>query len=273
MYRDQIGKRTVRAMGLHMGEEHNYFGIDYFLFRTGSESFPTLPPFLVGRIRWDNFIVANCIRSRNFETIDSSNAVLALHQNHAKSYASHNRPGREVNEELAKGVDFNLGHIKNTFWSIEREREPWEWVTRHQQHRNMMDCNIENNGKGTSVEETCRFERRAQSLDILLWKHAEKSNIIVLTAECSDDQFINEWVDKLKRSKIHHYLIHCVDQKGFDSLLWNTRLPVFFLNPSDISKGLKNNGLWPTPSKAGVLVARLALMHEILRQGTYLFCQ
>jgi len=41
-----------------------------------------MPPFLVGRIRWDNWLVAQFIGGKDSVAIDCTKVVLAVHLNH-----------------------------------------------------------------------------------------------------------------------------------------------------------------------------------------------
>ncbi len=54
-------------------------GSDYFLFRRATIG--PVPPFAVGRPRWDNWMIYNA-RRRRLAVIDASDAITAVHQNH-----------------------------------------------------------------------------------------------------------------------------------------------------------------------------------------------
>eukprot|EP01135_Chromosphaera_perkinsii_P002181 Nk52_evm16s218 gene=Nk52_evmTU16s218 len=252
-------QESIRNIALNMGVEHNYFGIDYFLFRT--KFFPEMPDFLVGRIRWDNWLVATRIKTKGFATVDSSNAVLALHQNHVHSYASHNRPGREVNEKIMGSVDYNLGHIQRTYYVIERVWKKDEAIGRFGHHRNILDCSEEN----PSVFEHCKIERRPQDLSVMLWKHAVKKNVVVLSNSCTDENVVNEWVASVKKAKISNYFIQCYNEHAFRELLLNTNLPVMYISPQEIIKG-RRIAPYPNPTPAGEMILRLFLIKEIVKR-------
>lgn len=58
---------------------HPPAGSDYFIFpRTG---FKQIPPFAVGRIGWDNWMIYHA-RCEHMDVIDCTGAVTAVHQNH-----------------------------------------------------------------------------------------------------------------------------------------------------------------------------------------------
>lgn len=58
------------------GEYHCRHGEDYFIFPKGLYS--NVPPFLVGRSAWDNWLVMDA-NDRKVNTIDATHTILALH--------------------------------------------------------------------------------------------------------------------------------------------------------------------------------------------------
>jgi hypothetical protein len=58
-------------------------GIDYFVFSRGV--FGEVPPYVVGRPRWDNWMLYRA-RARGARLIDGTEAVMAVHQNHVYAY-------------------------------------------------------------------------------------------------------------------------------------------------------------------------------------------
>jgi hypothetical protein len=83
---------------------HSREGIDYFVYpRTFS---PRPPAFLVGRIQWDNWVLLWAISHRALWTVECSDAVHAVHLDHGLAYGSHDRPGTDINKNLA----LNLPH-------------------------------------------------------------------------------------------------------------------------------------------------------------------
>ena len=59
-------------------------GSDYFVFKK-SESLSCIPPFAVGRPKWDNWFIYNA-RLKKYKVVDASNAIMAIHQNHDYSH-------------------------------------------------------------------------------------------------------------------------------------------------------------------------------------------
>lgn len=73
----------LRTQLLERGKLHRFSGIDYFVFPRGLDH--GMPPFAVGRPRWDNWFIYR-MRSMRIEVIDATQAVTAVHQNHAPAY-------------------------------------------------------------------------------------------------------------------------------------------------------------------------------------------
>jgi hypothetical protein len=98
---------------LQQAEIHPLFGIDYFIY-TRDRAIPLLP-FLVGRWRWDNWLLNKHISTHGM-VVDGSEVILAIHQqtreglnfNHAE------RPYANVNEELVineSGLAYEGGRL------------------------------------------------------------------------------------------------------------------------------------------------------------------
>lgn len=66
------------------------FEVDYFLFPRGMYS--DIPPFGLGRLHWDHWLVWKA-RSLRVPVIDASYAITAIHQNHDYSHHSKGRHG------------------------------------------------------------------------------------------------------------------------------------------------------------------------------------
>ena len=80
--------------------------IDYFAFP--ATEFRDLPPFAVGRVRWDNWMIWKA-REEEAAVVDASDLITAIHQNHDYSHypggqkAVWEGPEAEINHELAGG--------------------------------------------------------------------------------------------------------------------------------------------------------------------------
>ena len=65
------------------GVLHAPAGSDYFIFR--KESFKNLPPFAVGRVGWDNWMLQEAL-AKNILLIDATPLVKVIHQDHGYSH-------------------------------------------------------------------------------------------------------------------------------------------------------------------------------------------
>jgi len=74
---------NLRKQALRAGRLQVRGAVDYFVFRRGT--YHDLPPFVIGRICWDHWLVWKA-RSTNIPVIDASEDVLAIHQNHDHLY-------------------------------------------------------------------------------------------------------------------------------------------------------------------------------------------
>ena len=72
------------------GKRATEWQIDYFAFPKGEYS--TIPPFAVGRVRWDNWMIWNATANK-IAVIDASDFITAIHQNHDYSHHPQGRQG------------------------------------------------------------------------------------------------------------------------------------------------------------------------------------
>lgn len=76
----QVGLREkVKASGTL----HSKYAIDYFVFR--GDFLEEMPPFVIGRPRWDNWVVFQA-RMEKVNVIDATPVVCAIHQKHDYSH-------------------------------------------------------------------------------------------------------------------------------------------------------------------------------------------
>lgn len=81
----------LRRRVLRNGHQRGPEWIDYFIFSHGLYG-ERVPPFVVGRVFWDNWLVWKALAS-NHPVIDASHAILAVHQNHNYGYHSQGKNG------------------------------------------------------------------------------------------------------------------------------------------------------------------------------------
>ena len=77
-------EQRLRALALSEGKQRPPQWIDYFVFSRGLYC-KKIPPFVIGRPGWDNWLVWYA-RASKARVVDASAVVVALHQNHDYSY-------------------------------------------------------------------------------------------------------------------------------------------------------------------------------------------
>lgn len=93
-------ERQARSIGVPRGP----FFIDYCVFTAGL--FPAMPPFALGRSRWDNWLIAAARRSGAW-VVEASAAVTAVHQPHEYDHVAGGRswcyhgPEARMNQRLS----------------------------------------------------------------------------------------------------------------------------------------------------------------------------
>jgi hypothetical protein len=96
--------------------------IDYFIF--DRESFKVIPPFAVGRVRWDNWMIYEA-RRKKIPVIDATLEITAIHQKHDYSHLKYNFEERDKVPEalenlLLAGGENNIFDLDDTDWVAER---------------------------------------------------------------------------------------------------------------------------------------------------------
>ena len=91
------------------GKLHGPSGIDYFVFPRELEF--ELPPFTVGRIGWDNWLIYY-IRSLRIPIIDATKVITVIHQNHDYSHSPWGRKDKVDGPETQKNLKL-IGDLSN----------------------------------------------------------------------------------------------------------------------------------------------------------------
>jgi hypothetical protein len=81
--------------------------IDYFAFTRGLYG-PDIPPFVIGRVFWDNWLLWKA-RNSNCPVVDASAAVIAVHQNHDYCYHPQGKQGVFNGEESGRNHELAGG--------------------------------------------------------------------------------------------------------------------------------------------------------------------
>jgi hypothetical protein len=106
----------LRARAASKGKLDGFVAMDYFAFPRGVYS--DLPPFVVGRARWDNWMIYSA-RQRGIPVVEATGDVLAVHQNHDYSHLAGGEkecfvgPEGQRNQELY-GLQTCLGILDST---------------------------------------------------------------------------------------------------------------------------------------------------------------
>jgi hypothetical protein len=105
---DEVSKlnKTVHTKG----KKHGHTGMDYFIYNKGSLG--KIPPFLIGRDSWDNWMIYNA-RERGLKVIEATKIITSLHQNHDYTHLNKSRKYEEemVNDLLAKGKTATMNDV------------------------------------------------------------------------------------------------------------------------------------------------------------------
>jgi len=106
----------LRSTVHRQGALHRPAGSDYFLFPV--TTYQLLPPFIIGRAGWDNWMIYHA-RKSGFPAIDATAEVLIIHQNHDYSHLPggqphYKHPETETNIRLAGGREMTRFTLLDT---------------------------------------------------------------------------------------------------------------------------------------------------------------
>lgn len=118
-------ERQLRSLVAIRGRLHPPLGSDYFVFPKNS-GLSTLPPFVVGRPKWDNWFIYHA-RRQGVPVIDATRVTTVVHQNHGYDHVPSRRedrwegPEADWNRGLVGGWDhvYNLNdatHVLTPSW-------------------------------------------------------------------------------------------------------------------------------------------------------------
>lgn len=97
----------LRDAVLREGKQRTPDHIDYFVFSRGILG-TDLPPLVVGRAFWDNWMVWKFLEA-GLPVVDVSAAVIAVHQNHDYSHVSHGKQTVYYGEEAGRNYELAGG--------------------------------------------------------------------------------------------------------------------------------------------------------------------
>jgi hypothetical protein len=105
--RVRYGDSAWRQAFAESGQLRGPFAIDYFFFTAGL--FGTLPPFAIGRARFDNWLVCQALRQGAL-VVDGTDALLAIHQRHGYEHLAGGR------REAYRGADARRNQSLAGLW-------------------------------------------------------------------------------------------------------------------------------------------------------------
>jgi len=82
-------QERLREKVTSQGSLHRPAGSDYFIFPI--TTYQLLPPFIIGRAGWDNWMIYHALKS-GFPAIDATADVMIVHQNHDYSHLPDGKP-------------------------------------------------------------------------------------------------------------------------------------------------------------------------------------
>jgi hypothetical protein len=112
-YSESGWAEKIRDFALSTNDQRNEWFIDYFAFARGAYG-DDLPPFVIGTVRWDNWLIWKAIDSK-LPVVDASPAVVAVHQNHDYSYHPQGKQGVWEGGEARRNLQLAGGwrHLRN----------------------------------------------------------------------------------------------------------------------------------------------------------------
>lgn len=122
--------RNLRQLALTTGYHQIPDFVDFFVFSSGL--YDVVPPLVVGRSYWDEWLVRKAL-DRGADVLDVSRAVVAIHQNHGYGYhpggksGTHTDPVALRNLQLAGGLR-RLRTIQDATYRLTRSGIRQNWL-------------------------------------------------------------------------------------------------------------------------------------------------
>jgi hypothetical protein len=131
---DSGWREKIRTFAHSANHQRDGWWIDYFVFSRhlyGGE----LPPFVIGTVRWDNWLLWKALDSK-LPVVDASEVVFVVHQNHDYNYHPQGKKGVWEGGEAKRNLELagGWGHIRNISHATRRlaagERIRGTWLRR-----------------------------------------------------------------------------------------------------------------------------------------------
>jgi hypothetical protein len=112
-FSDSQWEEKLRKIAFSANDRRNEWFIDYFVFSRDIYG-DDIPPFVIGTVRWDNWLIWKALDSR-VAVVDASPVVAAVHQNHDYSYHPQGKQGVWNGEEAQRNHQLAGGwnHLRN----------------------------------------------------------------------------------------------------------------------------------------------------------------
>ncbi|KAJ4454797.1 hypothetical protein PAPYR_10404 [Paratrimastix pyriformis] len=81
-YRRNVAESIELTKRLREGWLYTPEAIDWFMWTPGTFNWTIIPPFMLGRVRWDNWLLHNALSRRDVMTVDATRTVSVIHMNH-----------------------------------------------------------------------------------------------------------------------------------------------------------------------------------------------
>lgn len=97
-FEDPGWERNLRHFTADKGKLFRTDALDYFVFTRNL--YESIPPFALGRMVWDNWLVHTAVHLKRNRVVDASKVVLAVHQTHTYNHIA------GANKDPYQGVDY-----------------------------------------------------------------------------------------------------------------------------------------------------------------------
>lgn len=105
-------QQRLRAQVRRPGALDSASAIDYFIYPRGT--IVSMPDFLVGSPKWDNWLVKNTER-RGFQVVSATHAIICIHQQHEHAWPA---KGAQYNHGVWRKAGGGVGHTYSGTWVL-----------------------------------------------------------------------------------------------------------------------------------------------------------
>lgn len=186
---DSAVRSEVRESALDRGRLRGYAALDYFVFRRGL--FDPVPPFLIGRACFDNWLVWRA-RELDRPVIDATRSIVAVHQSHDYSHVAggldeaYGGPEARYNEQLAGGRE-HIYSLHDATHRLYRKGRPVRYLGSAYRARERARAAKERRDLRVAARRTRRsFARPIRLLGVCPQSSAETTRLLDLLARRTD---------------------------------------------------------------------------------------